>query len=216
MQMADSHPSARAAQVNAAPVTLLMTPPLILASASPRRAELLRQLGVVFTVVVSEVPEVHPDQLTGAEAAQINAYRKARMVAKKHPDSLVLAADTLVYLGTKLYGKPTDLEEAYRMLEELQGRTHQVVTGFCLMHLRARRHVVRLETTAVRFRALDTVAIRRYLTAVNPLDKAGAYAIQEHGEWLIENVEGSYSNVIGLPLERLRRELSAWGGSRPG
>jgi septum formation protein len=200
--------------VHPAIVNLFVGQPMVLASASPRRADLLRQIGVTFTVVSSDVPEIHHDQLTAAEAAQINAYRKARAVAKKHPDALVLGADTLVYLGTKLFGKPDDLEDAYRMLEELQGKTHQVVTGICLMHLRQRRHVVRAESTAVQFRPLDAVAIRRYLTHVNPLDKAGAYAIQEHGDWLVESVQGSYSNVIGLPTERLAMELGAWGGTR--
>src|SRR5215472_18482489 len=104
-------------------------PPLILASASPRRAELLRQLGLEFKVVPSDAVELHPDQLTAREVAQINAYRKARSVAKKLPDALVLGADTLVYLGTNLLGKPKTLEEAYLMLEKLQGHTHHVVSG---------------------------------------------------------------------------------------
>src|SRR2546430_15031404 len=110
-------------------------PPLILASASPRRVELLRQLGLEFKVVPSDTPEIHHDQLTAWEAAQINAYRKARGVAKKFPDALVLSADTLVYLETWLFGKPASLEDAYQMLEQLQGRTHQVVTAGCLLDL---------------------------------------------------------------------------------
>src|ERR1051326_8725045 len=111
-------------------------PPLILASASPRRAELLRQLGLEFKVVPSEVAEIQPEQLTAREAAQINAYRKARAVAKKIPDALVLGADTLVHFDGTILGKPASLEEAYLMLEQLQGRTHQVVTAICLLHLR--------------------------------------------------------------------------------
>ena len=113
-------------------------PPLILASASPRRVGLLRQLSLNFKVVPGNVPEIHHDQLTARELSQVNAYRKARAVAKKFPDTLVLAADTLVYLETALFGKPATLEEAYQMLERLQGRTHQVVTGICLLHLRQR------------------------------------------------------------------------------
>src|SRR5215475_13186373 len=107
----------------------MKSPVLILASASPRRAELLRKLGLEFRILASDITELHHEQLTALEVCQINAYRKARSVAKKVPDKLVLAADTLVYLDTKLFGKPADLEEAYQMLVDLQGRTHQVVTA---------------------------------------------------------------------------------------
>src|SRR3954464_493525 len=110
-------------------------PPLILASASPRRSELLSRLPFRFTVVPSDASEVHNEQLTVREICMVNAYRKARAVAKQYPDHLVLGADTLVCRGTRLYGKPTDLKEAQRMLRELQGHTHEVVTGVCLMHL---------------------------------------------------------------------------------
>ena len=114
-------------------------PPLILASVSPRRKELLQQLGVEFSVVPGSVEELHDDQMTAWEISQINACRKARPVAKQFPDALVLSADTLVYLGTTLYGKPANFSDAVRMLEQLQGRTHQVVTGLCLLHLRCHR-----------------------------------------------------------------------------
>jgi septum formation protein len=185
-------------------------PSLILASASPRRAELLRQLGMQFKVVTSEVAEIHHEQLTAQEVSQINAYRKARAVAKKLPDSLVLGADTLVYLDTRLFGKPASLEEAYQMLEQLQGQTHYVVTAICLLHLREHRQRISSERTAVTFRSLDASKIRRYLNRVNPLDKAGAYAIQEDGDFIVESISGSYSNVMGLPVERLTMELGEW------
>jgi septum formation protein len=185
-------------------------PPLILASGSPRRAALLRQLGLDFKVHPSKAAEVHCEQLTALEVSRLNACRKARSVARKHSDALVLGADTLVFLDTALYGKPADLEAAYRMLEELQGRTHHVVTAICLLHLRERRQRVFTETTAVTFRPLDAPKIRRYLAKVNPLDKAGAYAIQEEGGLIIEKISGSYSNVVGLPVERLEQELTRW------
>ncbi len=188
-------------------------PVVILASASPRRAELLRQLGVDFKVVPSDIAEIHHDQLTAWEVCQINAYRKARAVAKRYPDALVMAADTLVYSDDGLYGKPATLEEAYLMLEKLQGRTHRVVTAICLLHLREHRQRIFAESTAVTFRPLDAVKIRRYLTRVNPLDKAGAYAIQEEGDSIIEEISGSYTNVVGLPVERLTVELQAWSGA---
>lgn len=185
-------------------------PPLILASASPRRSELLRQIGMEFRVVTSDAPEVHYGELTAREIAQVNAYRKARAVAKKYPDSLVLGADTLVYLDTILMGKPGSLEHAYEMLEKLQGKTHEVVTAVCLLNLRNHRQKVFTEVTNVTFHPLDAVKIRRYLTKVNPLDKAGAYAIQEEGDLIVEKIAGSYTNVIGLPVERLQAELQAW------
>jgi septum formation protein len=176
---------------------------------------LLRQVGWRFRIVPSNAPEVIYEEMTAVELARINAYRKARWVAKKHPDSLVLGADTLVYIDSALFGKPATLEEAYFMLEQLQGRTHNVVTGVCLMHLRERRERVFTEVTTVKFRPLDSVGIQRYLVQVNPLDKAGAYAIQEHGDLIIEGIDGSFSNVIGLPLERLQTELAEWNGDMP-
>jgi septum formation protein len=185
-------------------------PPLILASASPRRSELLKQLGIEFQVVPSDASELHNQDLTAREVCQINAYRKARAVAKKHPDALVLGADTLVYLGTNLLGKPASLEEAYQMLEQLQGQTHQVVTAICLMNLRNHRQTIFAETTDVTFRPLDAVQIQRYLVQINPLDKAGAYAIQDQGDLIVEKISGSYTNVVGLPVEQLREQLAAW------
>ncbi|HTG42910.1 MAG TPA: Maf family protein [Verrucomicrobiae bacterium] len=182
-------------------------PPLILASASPRRSELLRQLGVKFQVLPSAIEETESDQLSPHETCQINAYRKARAVAKQHPDMLVLGADTVVCLGSRIYGKPADRAEALRMLSHLQGQTHEVVTGLCLLHLRAHRQKIFAQSTTVTFRPLRTPDIRRYLDKIDPLDKAGGYAIQEHGELLVQEVSGSFSNVVGLPLERLQDEL---------
>lgn len=185
-------------------------PPLILASASPRRSELLRQLTVNFTVVPSDAPELHDEQLTAREISQLNAYRKARAVAKKFPDALVLGADTLVYLGSTLFGKPANLEDAHRMLKQLSGRTHEVVTAVCLLQLRTHHQKLFFESTAVTFRRLDAAQIRDYLQRINPLDKAGAYAIQEAGDLVVEKISGSYTNVVGLPVEKLREELEAW------
>ena len=185
-------------------------PPVILASTSPRRFELLQALGVDFQTIPSTASEVHNEELTAREISQVNAYRKARAVAKKFPDALVVGADTLVYLGTTLFGKPADSDEAFRMLSQLQGRTHQVVTGVCLTQLRNHRQKIFFESTDVTFRPLEMEEIRNYLAKINPLDKAGAYAIQEHGAQIVHEVSGSFSNVVGLPVERLKAELSAW------
>jgi septum formation protein len=185
-------------------------PPLILASASPRRKELLAQMGLEFTVVRSDVPELEPEYLSPAETSEINAYRKARVAAKRFPDRLVLGADTVVGLGAELFGKPRDAADAERMLAKLQGRTHQVVTGVCLVHLRAHRQRLFAVSTAVTFRELHAGQIRRYLARISPLDKAGGYAIQEEGDQIVKHIHGSYSNVVGLPVERLGEELTAW------
>src|SRR6185295_5507971 len=146
--------------------------PIILASASPRRAELLQQLDVDFDVVPSDAPEVHDNQLTAWEMAQVNAYRKARAVAKKFPDAIVLGADTLVYLDreTKLFGKPTSRADAARMLGELQGRVHAVITGVCLLHLRTHRQKILADWTDVKFHPLTKQQIKDYLALMNPLD----------------------------------------------
>lgn len=185
-------------------------PPVVLASASPRRSELLSRLPLDFVVIASDADEIHNEQLTAREVCQVNAYRKARAVAKKHPDCLVIGADTLVTLGGKLYGKPRDLAEAQRMLKELQGRTHEVVTGVCLMHLRS--HLVKTfsEMTWVTFKKLAAPDIQNYIQKAHTLDKAGAYAIQEFGEMIVSGVEGSYNNVVGLPTEALKRVLADW------
>lgn len=186
-------------------------PPLILASASPRRAELLRELGLDFTVLTSAAEEAHHEDFTARELCLANAYRKARAVAKLHPQALVLGADTLVYLGTTLYGKPADMADARRMLRELAGHTHQVVTGVCLLHLAKHRCRLFAETTNVTFKPLIEAEIAAYLAAIQPLDKAGAYAIQDRGDDIVERINGSFSNVVGLPVERVKHELARWG-----
>lgn len=186
-------------------------PPLILASASPRRAELLKLLPVKFQVLPGTVAEVAHEHLSPLEICQLNAHRKARAVAKKIPDALVLGADTLVFLDNEILGKPRSLADARRMLARLQGRHHQVVTGVCLMHLRSHRERIFAASTDVLFHPLNARQIRDYLAAIQPLDKAGAYAIQDAGEKIISEISGSYSNVVGLPVEQLREELAAWG-----
>jgi len=186
-------------------------PPLILASGSPRRARLMKEMGLKFRVLPSDAPEADSEQLTGRELAELNAYRKARAVAKDHPQAVVFGCDTVVYLETKPYGKPRDLKEALIMLAELSGRTHQVISGCCLMHMESHRCEIYSVTTDVRFRRLTDDQIFRYLKKINPLDKAGGYAVQEHGEMIVESVHGSFTNVVGLPVEELADRLKAFG-----
>ena len=185
-------------------------PPLILASASPRRTELLQQLELKFEVMPSDATEVFDEHLSPLELCQLNAHRKARAVAKKIPDALVLGADTLVFLEREIFGKPRNLDEAKQMLAKLQGRTHQVITGVCLMHLRTHRERIFAVSTDVTFHPLTAGQISDYLSKMNPLDKAGAYAIQEHGDKIVAEIFGSYSNVVGLPLDELGAELAGW------
>jgi septum formation protein len=167
-------------------------------------------MGHSFQIVPSTASELQHQHLSPHETCQLNAYRKARAVAKQHPDCLVLGADTLVCLEGRLFGKPANLPEAAGMLARLQGRSHEVVTGLCLIHLRVHRQRTIAESTEVLFRPLNSEQIKAYLALIDPLDKAGAYGIQDHGELVIERIEGSFSNVVGLPVERLARELQRW------
>lgn len=167
-------------------------------------------MGYDFRVVVTRAEEVHNEELTGTEVAQVNAYRKARVVARDNPDALVIGADTVVHMGQRLFGKPADLEDAARMIMELQGKVHNVVTAVCLLHLRSHKKRAFTESTAVRFHNLTEKQIRQYLKYANPMDKAGSYGIQERGELIVSTIEGSLTNVVGLPVERLAAELQAW------
>jgi septum formation protein len=191
------------------------TPVFILASASPRRSELLRQFGYQFLVVPSAAEEIQSEDLSAGEVAQLNAYRKARVISKKYPDAVTLGVDTVVALGQTIFGKPADLAEAEQMILALQGKTHVVVTGVCLIHLRTHRQRMFCEQTDVTFRAVTPAQIRQYHTEVDPLDKAGAYGIQEKSVVLVESIDGSFSNVAGLPIEALQDELADFGIYQP-
>lgn len=181
---------------------------VVLASASPRRAELLRAIGLAPVVAPSGVDE---DPLTGetpaAHVARLAARKgltvRERLVAAGEPAALVLAADTVVALGDRLLGKPSDAADAEAMLLALRGRTHHVWTAVWLARSDDPRTAGGVERTAVRFHEYDRQAIRRYVETGEPLDKAGAYAIQGGGAEFAAQVDGSWSNVVGLPLERL-------------
>ena len=187
---------------------------IILASQSPRRQELLRQMGVRFRVVTEEVEEIHGYGRAAHAICKHNALAKAKAVGTRFPRETVLGADTLVHLGEELLGKPASLAEARRMLGRLSGEVHQVTTA-CALVCGERRKVFSV-TTRVSFRELSPKQINAYLRAVPVLDKAGAYAIQEKGEWIVEAIHGSLTNVVGLPMGRLRTELAAWFDSPAG
>jgi septum formation protein len=178
---------------------------LILASASPRRAELLRDAGIAFRIEVSNLEEARePGEAPRAYAERL-ARDKARVVAQRFPGDQVLAADTIVVVGDAVLEKPADAVDAARMLRELSGRAHEVTTGVCLVvH---RKEDVRSETTRVFFRELSEKDIAGYIATGEPMDKAGAYAIQGGAARWVENIEGDYNNVVGLPVALVTQML---------
>jgi septum formation protein len=184
--------------------------PLVLASTSPRRVDLLRDAGFVFEIIPPEVDEAHDAALTPAQLTLENARRKALAVSRIRPEALVVGADTLVYVDGDPLGKPADMEEALQMVRRLSGRTHEVCTGVVFAFEGAvvkELHVI----THVTFKPLTDDLIRAYHARVNPLDKAGAYGIQGSTEMILDHITGSFTNVVGLPVEEvmmfLRQEL---------
>lgn len=190
-------------------------PKVILASISPRRRELLARIIPHFRVVPSEVDEGRFQDPNPESFALRAAVAKALAVGRRYPTHFIIAADTVVVLGNRAYGKPADRDEARRMLEELSGREHRVITVVVLYRHGDGRTISGQETTRVTFKHLSPAAIERYLDAVDCLDKAGAYAIQESGDALVARLDGDYDNVVGLPLT-LVRDLMVRIGLPPG
>lgn len=199
---------------------------IALASASPRRQELLRQIGLRFDILPGEVDESVPEGMTPMEVCRALAVRKARAAARRwrlgDGEGLVLAADTIVVLGEEVLGKPADPPEAEAMLSRLAGRTHRVFTGVAVGRLSGRGEGldgpggfdeldVAHEETKVWMRALTPAQIAAYVRSGEPLDKAGAYGVQGLGAVLVERLEGCYYNVVGLPLSRVCRMLERHG-----
>ncbi len=193
--------------------------PLILASASPRRKELLGQLGIPFEVVVAQVTEHEAEDADPRTMVAHNAALKADWVAERNPEAWVLGADTTVFIDTTVLNKPRDLADARAMLRRLAGRTHTVFTGVALRRQASGRRIDEGVTSAVTFRRFDDAVIERYFEIVNPLDKAGSYGIQEGRELIVERWEGSFSNIMGLPMEVTKQILTKAGllgdASRP-
>ncbi len=184
---------------------------LLLASASPRRKALLEQIGLVFQVVPSDVPESFPAGTSVREQAGVLAARKAAQIADRVASGVVIGADTVVVLDGRPLGKPEDSEQAFEMLRALSGTSHEVITAVAVMDA-ANGHTERGdECTQVFFRELSDGQIRSYIASGEPMDKAGAYGIQGKGALLVRRIEGCYSNVVGLPLVRLARLLEPFG-----
>ena len=185
---------------------------LILASASPRRSAMLREMGIAFdTVPSSFIEPPHTNGMPPRRYVQANARGKALQAAAGLNGALVIGADTVVVHRGRVLGKPSSMDEALSFLRMLNGETHEVFSGVCLKDTDRGRMLVAAEKTRVTFRHLSTHEIERYLELINPLDKAGAYAIQAHGSIIVERISGCYYNVVGFPLARLENMLQQWG-----
>jgi septum formation protein len=184
---------------------------IVLASASPRRKELLEQIGLRFEADPSDYDEETTSGSEPHEAARELSLGKARAAARKHRKALIIAADTLVVLGGRIFGKPHTNAQAREMLRALNGRTHSVVTGFTILDTETGKVVSRSVETTVHMRKLTLREIDGYVRTREPLDKAGGYAIQGRGAVLVDRIEGDYSNVVGLPLSALAETLREFG-----
>lgn len=184
---------------------------IILASNSSRRKELLTQIGLSFTVAPADVDETVLQGEAPEACASRLALDKARAAAMRAGKGVIIAADTIVVVDGVVLGKPVDAVDARRMLEKLSGKEHAVITGLAVLDAAAGRSIVRTSVTKVVFRELSQREIDAYVATGEPLDKAGAYGIQERGALLVERIEGCYSNVVGLPLSLLGEMLREFG-----
>lgn len=182
---------------------------VILASQSPRRKQLLKNLIETFDIIPSDADEAMPDGISPADCAAEIARRKVFDIKARFPESVIIGADTIVVLDNKILGKPRDAEDAFNMLSALSGNTHTVYTGLTVSF--GDTTIVAAEATKVTFRTLTPDMIRRYIATGEPMDKAGAYGIQDKGALLVEKIDGDYFNVVGLPVCRLSKILSDIG-----
>jgi septum formation protein len=185
---------------------------IVLASASPRRRLLLAKLGLKFVVAPSNVKEVA--ELKGMpieELVQRNALMKARAIAGKEQGALIIGCDTDIYFKGKVIGKPKNAEDAKRILREFSNKWHSIISGIAIIDTATGREITDFEKTKVKVKRLSEQKISKYVMTGEPLDKAGAYGIQEKGRFLIEKFDGSYSNIVGLPLEKLTLRLKEFG-----
>ena len=182
----------------------------ILASGSPRRQQILAEDGWQFRIQSPEVDE-HGDGLRPQQLVETNAHLKADAIASKHPCALVLGSDTTVAIGDTILNKPKDLTHAREMLRQLSGQSHHVLTAITLIHKDGGLDITQTITSQVQFKQLSEATIDYYLSKVHTLDKAGGYAIQEHGDLIIDSYQKPLSNIIGLPIEALREILNTHG-----
>lgn len=171
---------------------------IILASASPRRSEILKEYDLEIDIIPADVGEIVRLDEKPEQIAMALAFEKAYSVSLNIKDQVILAADTIVVLGNKILGKPRDRQEAFEMLMSLSGKEHRVVTGISI--IKGNKKIIDYESTLVKFRELSSEQIIKYIDTKEPMDKAGAYGIQGYGKILVEKINGSYSNVVGLPI----------------
>ena len=185
---------------------LLNMDTIILASSSPRRKRLMLEAGFKFEIIVSDAEEISDKFMIPWDLTVQNAQIKASPIAQINQEKIVIGADTVVSLDNEIFGKPSDMEEAVKMLARLSGRTHIVTTGVCI--IQKEKNETFYVNTEVTFKPLSGKEISQYLKVINPLDKAGAYAAQDHGELIIEKYSGSFTNVVGLPMSEVKEALA--------
>lgn len=188
---------------------------IILASASPRRREILKKTGLKFTVDASSDDEVLKPGLKPRALARLLSLEKAQAVAARHRNALILSADTFIFFEGEVLGKPHTKEEALRMLRRLNNRVHTVITGFTIIDTKSGKKISRSAVTKVSFRRLTMKEIASYVASGEPLDKAGGYAIQGMGAVLVRKIEGDFFNVVGLPLDMVIQNLKEFGVNVP-
>ena len=184
---------------------------IILASASPRRVELIEKIGLKFEAEPSNYEEDMHSELEPHEFARKISLEKAEAVASKHKNAIVIAADTIIVFGSKILGKPHTENEARKMLETINGKSHSVITGFSIIDTGKNKTLSKSVETKIHVRKLTLAEIDAYVKSKEPLDKAGAYAIQGLGAVIVEKIEGDYFNVVGLPLSALTEALKEFG-----
>lgn len=176
---------------------------IILASASPRRKEILENINVKFDIVKSDIDEVILEDELPPQVVMRLAFEKSMDVAKSNQESLVIGADTIVVFNNKVLGKPKDKEDARNTIRLLSGNTHEVITGISLINLSANKKIIDYVVSRVKFKDLSEDDINDYINTGESLDKAGAYGIQGYGSLLIEEIQGDYFNIVGLPISKL-------------
>ena len=179
---------------------------IILASSSPRRKRLMLEAGFNFEIIVSDAEEICDKFMIPWDLTVQNAQIKASPIAHNNQEKIVIGADTVVSLDNEIFGKPSDMDEAVKMLARLSGRTHIVTTGVCI--IQKEKNETFYVNTEVTFKPLSGKEISQYVKVINPLDKAGAYAAQDHGELIIEKYSGSFTNVVGLPMSEVKEALA--------
>jgi septum formation protein len=182
---------------------------IILASKSPRRKQILEQVGLDFTVEVSDFDETQIKFKTPQEMVKKLSLEKAKIIAKKNPNAIIIGADTDVVLNNEILGKPKSKQDAVRILKLLSGKAHEVITGFTVIS--GNKVVTKHVTSKVKFKKLTDAEIKAYVKTGEPMDKAGGYGIQEKGGLFIEDIQGDYSNIVGLPIFAVSEVLKQFG-----